>query len=822
MPLPIHNLNFFQSLGPATTLPAGFEAALEHERLQILVLKPGVIRIAISRAGLIDPRPSASLTDPLDTERACDFTLEQDSARIVLKTSELILTAQRAPFGIRVERTDGTQLLQTSFDRKTGASLAYGELNNRFVLHRDHAMEDAFYGLGEKTGSFNRIGRDFTLWNTDVMNGGATEEFTRGRPPSDPRSDNLSTEFDPYYISIPFFYHHPAIPYATPGAAAPMSGHFIDNPWRATFDFPQSDCHQISFTAGQYQEYVFAGPEMAEILREYTELTGRMSAPPLWALGHHQCRWYNYTQSDVEELARAYRARNLPCDVIWLDIDYMDGFRVFTWDGNKFPDPAALIASLKEQGYRMITIIDPGVKYERGNPLFEEGMRDSLFCETTVGTPFVGRVWPGQTVFPDFSLPETRAWWGRLNAGHVKSGIAGIWNDMNEPATFDGDVEAMRFGHGKHEHARYHNEYAILMAMGTVEGLRAAMPELRTFVLSRAGSPGIQRYAANWMGDNVSTWAHLGMSLPMALGLGVSGQPFVGADIGGFGKHCTGELLARWYQCAAFTPFFRNHNCSGHRDQYPWSFGPAVERVCRDAIRERYRILPYLYTAFLQSSESGAPIQRPLVYADASDPLCRDIHDQFLLGDHLLAAPALHPGQTERQVYLPAGEWRDWRDGTLREGGRHHLEATPMERIPVFARAGAVIPVLTDIPDSTQNLYPEEIELIVVVPENDGSTDSELHEDDGLREGHLRGAFLRTRFTLTRAGGELTLRATVTGNGYPEHRRQRFRLRFLGAPIHCGQETLDNGCLILQNTGTPIDALAVQIGEGRRSRPTPS
>lgn len=811
MPLPIHNLHFFQTLGPATRVPAGFEAPLEHERLEVLVIKPGVLRIAISRGGVIDPRPSASLQQPLELESPREFSLEQTDQHVKMITGELTLTARRAPFGIRIERADGSVVMQSSFDPQSGKSLAYGELNNQFVVHRDNALEDAFYGLGEKSGAFNRMGRDFTLWNTDVMNGGATEEFTRGRPPSDPRSDNLSTEFDPYYISIPFFYHHPAVPYAAPGAAAPMSGHFIDNPWRGHVDFPQKERHQIGFNGGQYQEYVFAGPTMAEILWDYTELTGRMSAPPLWALGHHQCRWYDYTQADVEQLANAYRERGLPCDVIWLDIDYMDGFRVFTWDEQKFPDPAALIEGLKAQGYRMITIIDPGVKYERGNPLFEQGMRDRLFCETTVGTPFVGRVWPGQTVFPDFSLEETRAWWGRLNAEHVKSGIAGIWNDMNEPATFDGDVEAMRFGHGKLEHARCHNEYALLMAMGTVEGLRAAMPELRTFVLSRAGSPGIQRYAANWMGDNVSTWEHLGMSLPMALGLGISGQPFVGADIGGFGKNCNGELLARWYQCAAYTPFFRNHNCSGHRDQYPWSFGPAVEEICREAIRERYRLLPYIYTSFMQSTESGAPVQRPLIWEDATDPVCRDLHDQFLLGDHLLVAPALEPGQTQRQVYLPAGVWRDWRDGSLREGGRYHLEDTPMDRIPVFARAGAVIPLLADIPESTQDHYPEELELALVIPEKDGTTVSELHEDDGLRDGHLHGDYLRTRFTLTRNGDQLTLSTTVSGNGYPEHRRKRFRLRFIGACVSCDQGAWEDDRLIIENSDEPIENLVSKI-----------
>ena len=811
MPLPTHNLHFFQSLGPATRLPSGFEAPLAHERLQVLVIKPGVLRIAISRAGYIDPQPSASLLQPPDPESPREFTLEQTEEYIKLSTSGLTLLAQRAPFGIRIERPDGSAVMQTAFDPRSGNSLAYGELNNQFVLHRDHALEDAFYGLGEKSGAFNRMGRDFTLWNTDVMNGGATEEFTRGRPPTDPRSDNLSTEFDPYYISIPFFYHHPSVPFAQAGAAAPMSGHLIDNPWRGHVDFSCNGRHQIAFNGGQYQEYIFAGPTMAEILRDYTELTGRMTAPPLWALGHHQCRWYDYTRADVEQLARAYRERGLPCDVIWLDIDYMDGFRVFTWDEQKFPDPADLMQSLEAQGYRMITIIDPGVKYERGNPLFEEGLKNRLFCETTVGTPFVGRVWPGQTVFPDFSLPETRAWWGRLNAEHVKSGIAGIWNDMNEPATFDGDVEAMRFGHGKHEHARFNNEYALLMAMGTVEGLRAAMPERRTFVLSRAGSPGIQRYAANWMGDNVSTWEHLAMSLPMALGLGISGQPFVGADIGGFGKNCQGELLARWYQCAAYTPFFRNHNCSGHRDQYPWSFGPAVEAICRAAIRERYRLLPYIYTSFLQSTESGAPVQRPLVWEDATDPVCRDLHDEFLLGDHLLVAPALSPGQTRRQVYLPAGQWRDWQDGSLREGGRYYTETTPMDRIPVFARAGAVIPLLAEIPESTMHLHPEVIELAVVIPEQDGTTCSELHEDDGLHNRHLHGAFLRTRFSLTRRGPDLTLSAACSGKGYPEHRRQSFRLRFLGARVTCDQGVWQDECLQIETPGARIEDLSFRL-----------
>lgn len=816
MPIRTEKIHFYQNLGACALQPRGFEAELEHERLRVEVVRPDVLRVSVSRGGRFAENPSAAVCAPLPVLAHGAFCVEETDETITLTTDALTLVATRAPFALRVTRRDGSLVLKTAADAATGQSRAYGELNNRFVVTRTCAREDAFYGLGEKTGSFNRQGRTFTLWNTDVHNGGSTEQFTRERPAGDPRKNPSSTEFDPYYVSIPFFYHHPAIPIPGQATPAPMAGFFIDNPWRGEFEFAALTTYRFEFHGGHYVEYLFAGPRMPDILSAYTELTGRMSAPPLWALGHHQCRWHDYTQAEVLDLAHTYRAREIPCDVIWLDIDAMDGFRVFTWDPKKFPDPAALIGTLREQGLRVITIVDPGIKQERGNPLFDEGCRERLFCETTVGTPFVGAVWPGATVFPDFSLPEARAWWGRLNAEHVRFGIAGIWNDMNEPATFDGDVEAMRFQRGQAEHARYHNEYAMLMAMGTVDGLRAAMPDLRPFVLSRAGSAGIQRYAANWMGDNGSSWEQLWLSLPMGMGLGISGQAFVGADVGGFGGHCEGELLARWYQYAAFTPFFRNHNCAGFRDQYPWSFGESVEELCVSAIRERYRLMPYLYAAFVQATETGAPIQRPLVFDDQDDAATRTLDDQFLLGPHLLVAPVTTKGQTARHVYLPAGTWRDWWTGEALPGGRHHLVATPRDRIPVFVRGGAVIPLWTGKPQTTQSHFPDEIELRVIVPLADGETTSLLHEDDGLTFAHEKGHYVRTTFRLSRHGQTLHLAATVEGAGFPEFRRCRFRLVFPGlksppTPLPGeGELSREGDSFVLENGGAAF-SLALQL-----------
>ncbi len=370
------------------------------------------------------------------------------------------------------------------------------------------------------------------MWNTDVLNPDATAEFRDGLDPSDPRSDRTSTEFDPYYVTIPFFYHRAS-------ESGAMAGSFVDNSYRASYAFSDPEEYRIRFEGGQWQEYVFAGPSMAGILEAYTSLTGRASLPPMWALGYHQCRWYAYTQDEVEALGDRLRDDRLPCDTLWLDIDYMDGYRVFTWDEDRFPDHVGMLKRLRDNRFRMVTIVDPGVKHDPGYPVYDEGVERDVFCRTEGGGTYIGQVWPGNTAFPDFATAEARAWWGELNAAHVGSGLAGIWNDMNEPATGVIPPGTMLFDKGRASHNRFHNQYALLMAMGTTEGLLAAEPELRTFILSRAGFAGIQRYAANWMGDNHSRWDHLWLSTTMACGFGISGQPFVGADIGGFAGDTT-------------------------------------------------------------------------------------------------------------------------------------------------------------------------------------------------------------------------------------------------------------------------------------------
>ena len=782
-------------------LPGGIEMTLDgRERLRVDVLRADVLRIKISRERKFDEQPTCGVVaggvEALGGD--ADFSVEETDETVKVVTTATTLTITKSPFRLDAHRADGSAIFETAVDEATGEPQTYATLNDEWMVTRRCEAADAFYGLGEKTGRFDRKGRDFSLWNTDVLNPNTDGEYRAKYPGSDPRGDQKSTKFDPYYVSIPFFYHQG-------DRQSAMAGFFFDNSRRARGEFSEPQQYRLHFSGGQYTEYVFVGPEMPDILKAYTTLTGQILPPPVWALGHHQCRWFPYTQQSLEAVGREYRERAIPCDTLWLDIDYMDGYRVFTWNREMFPEPQTMLAGLREQGFRVITIIDPGVKDEPGYAVFDEALQNDLLCRTPEGTVYVGQVWPGRTAFPDFSLEETRRWWGRLNAAHVQSGLAGIWNDMNEPATGDIPSDAMSFQHGKVPQSHYHNEYATLMAMGTVEGLLAAMPNRRTFVLTRAGSPGIQRYAANWLGDNCSRWEHLWLSIPMAMGFGVSGQPFVGADVGGFIENTNLELLVRWYQYGALTPFFRNHNCANQRDQYPWTYGTAVETLCREAIELRYRLMPYIYTAFLEAAETGAPVQRPLVFEHQDDLAAREVDDQYLFGRDLLVAPVYQPGQTARNVYLPAGLWYGWK-GQVVQGPRWFTADAPLESIPLFVRGGSVVPMWPEAPASTMDYHPPCIILHVFLPETDGETHSTLQEDDGVTFARRDGAFYRTEFVLRRQGNQALLDATVSGQGYPEFARTQFRLVFHGevggtSEINGETHPLEDGKCTFSNRG---------------------
>lgn len=742
---------------------------VDDEQVKIDFIFDDVIRVKISKGGIFDASPTFAI--PNDEFGAPEFLVTEKKNKLIIKSNQLTVEVNLKEFSIDVFRVSGEKIIDSVAD------WSYRFLNNSWALRRKKCNKDIFLGLGEKTGKLDHQGRYLTQWNTDILapaGDGTVRDYKSSNPQEVPTSDM----FDPYYISINLLYH---LPENHKGHA---SASFVDNGYKMRYDLSADGEYEIMSEGGQLTEYVFAGPDISTILNRFTQLTGKTQPPPLWALGHHQCRWHRYTQKQWEELGQKYRTKGIPCDALWLDIDYMDEYRVFTWNKKDFPNIKSTLEKLKDKGFRAITIIDPGVKFDKQYAVFEEGAERNLFCKTESGQMYIGQVWPGRTAFPDFVKEEARAWWGRLNAEHVESGLAGIWNDMNEPATGTQSPYSMRFDHdgADYSHERYHNQYAMLMAMGTHDGLKTAMPNLRTFILSRAGFAGIQRYAANWTGDNCSKWEHLAMSIPMNCNLGLSGQAFVGSDIGGFCHDSEAELLVRWYQYGVFQPFMRNHSCKGNIDQYPWSFGKKNEAIIKKTIQLRYRLLPYIYTSFMKSVLNGSPIQKPLVYDYQYDKKAITNSTEFLFGESILVAPVVEKGARKRKLYLPEGDWFCYSSGKLIKGGKNITVEAPLDHLPLFVKAGAVV-TESQVVDSTMHYAPETLDLKVYLPKADGEYSSFLFEDDGLTDSFRTGEFLKTQFKIIKKGKKVALELTSEGNGFKEHRRRGFSLFFPGTDL---------------------------------------
>ncbi|HTQ08340.1 MAG TPA: TIM-barrel domain-containing protein [Polyangiaceae bacterium] len=802
MPIDLTNFSPETRLGRAERLERGFALEVGEARFVAQVVRSDVLRLELERPASRREPPTPATS--YEAERDVPFDVVIRPAEIVLTTNELELRVERGEFHFDVTRRDGTSVLASARDA-LGRSLAYQALNDAFALVRRARANDVVLGLGEKTGPLDRRGRSYTLFNVDVLAPDVHEHnrLLGTEAPPDPES----TDFDPYYSSIPFFLHG-----VRENGVLRFAGSFVDNGWLARADFESPTELELEFTGGAYIEYVFGGPSVRRVVEAYTFVTGRASLPPLWTLGHQQCRWHDYTDRELLELAREYRRRRIPCDALWLDIGYMDGYRVFSFHPERFPEPERTFEALRADGFRTVTIIDPGVKREPGDAVFDAGVRGGHFCKTEGGELYEGRVWPGRTVFPDFVRDETRRFWSELVKRHAERGVAGIWNDMNEPATGGVPPFAMRFDRdgANHPHERFHNHYAFFMALATHAGLVAARPDERPFILSRAGSPGIQRVAAQWLGDHSASFAHLGMGLPMALGFGLSGQPFVGGDVPGFAAVATPELAARWFEYAALTPFCRCHHQIDLPDHYPWSFGAEVERVARDALGLRYRLLPYLYAAFLEATRSGAPVQRPLVFEFQDDPRAVPIEDQYMLGDALLVAPVLHEGALSRSVYLPPGTWVEWRSGHVHAGERTLDVKAPLGAIPLFLRGGCAVPLWETAPLTTFEHAPECVELHVAVPREDGTRTSVLYEDDGHSTAYRSGQALETRVEVTRVGRSLVVRGVTSGARFSGFRRQRLRVVFRGeVPVRLRLDgrpvALDRGAFAFAHEDAPFE-----------------
>lgn len=601
------------------------------------------------------------------------------------------------------------------------------------------------YGTGEVAGPLLRTGRAVTFWNIDAWRYG--EE------------------------SSSLYQSHPYVMVLLPdGRALGILAHSIRRGGLAC----AKNGVEFHFEDEPFDLWVIPSASPEEAVKKLAILIGKTALPPLWALGYHQCRWSYMTAEEVRSIADDFRAKKIPCDTLWLDIDHSDRFRAFTFDPERFADPEAFLADLKSKGFHVVAIADPGQEVADDHAMYREGIDGRHFVEDSYGRPWRGRCWPGVCHFPDFTRAATRRWWAGHAARYVLRGIDGLWNDMNEPSIFRTPTRTMpeglvHRGFGGGSHARFHNVYGQLMVEATRDGLIEARPEKRPFVLTRSGFLGIGRLAAVWTGDNQARREDLAYTIPMILNLGISGVTFAGPDLGGYDGDPSPDLFLRWFEIGAFLPFCRGHSEKGACRKEPWSFGPKVEKAIKEILERRMTYLPYLYTLMKEAEESGLPPMRPMFFADATDPELRAIDDQFLLGADLLIAPVLEKDATERWVRLPKGRWFDVRSGTMHEGRQTIPVAAMPGDTPIFARGGSIIvrgPVKRFVDEKTDEPYRIDVWL-----DANGRAEGRHYEDSGDGYEYRRGEYCDRRFLADRSGRETILRRSTKGAVTPPDRR---------------------------------------------------
>ncbi len=647
-----------------------------------------------------------------------------------------------------------------------GASL--GVCGSAWLVQWARTGDMRFFGQGEKTTGLEKTGKRTKFWNADVWADHAMHTIENGQA-------------DPQYA---------AVPYLLVRQGARWVGILVDHPGAVFMDtgsnwfFSGKDDQNApaSFWFGADQGvpafYVIAGDSAASVTQRLQRLVGTTPLPPLWSLGHHQCRWGYAGTKDLNQLDAAFTEHAFPNDGLWLDIDYMDRYKVFTTSPQHFENLGQELQQLQANGRRVVPILDPGVKVEDGYEVAASGQAAGIFCHNPEGQPYVGFVWPGRTWFPDYSLPEGRSWWANYSKAFRASGFDGAWLDMNDPSTGAAELDDMLFRRGTWPHWTYHNQYATGMAQATRDGFLAAKPDERPFLLARSAYTGTSRFAAVWTGDNHSNWHHLRTSIHCSMNLALSGIPFNGPDVPGFGSHADKELAIAWYKAGCLFPFMRNHANAGTARQEPWVFGDEALQIIRHHVRLRYKLLPYMYQLWNAQELHGTAVMRPLFHDFANaDGLDLDrVDDQFLIGPAVMQAPIVQAGQQQRCVALPGvGRWMDVNTGEFIAAGRSIQVTSTPDSTPIYVREGSLLPMQAGVRTSAANDL-SDIELHVVL--GAGCTDEATMEyvaDDGLSYGYQRGARSVYRFTARREGNVLALQVRVLQAGW-----KPLRLRVVG------------------------------------------
>ncbi len=693
-----------------TQSDTGIVGTTDHGNFRITVYSPSIIRISSSVDQQFEDFSYSVVGQPITAIP----DIKEDEHELVITTSEVKLIISKRP--VRFRFTD----LQGNVINEDEAGLGTSWIGDQSTTYKKLQEGERFIGLGEKTGHLDRKGSGYQNWNTDSY------AYHSGQ--------------DPLYCSTPFYIgiHHEQV-----------YGIFFDNTHKTFFNFGASNNRFSSFSAdaGEMNYYFIHGKNIAQIIQNYTWLTGRMELPPLWSIAYQQCRYSYYPDTEVVSVARTFREKNIPADTIVLDIHYMEKYKIFTWDKKNFADPKGLIDTLKGMGFEVVIMCDPGIKIEEGYEPYDDGVKKNTFLKYPDGENYSGQVWPGWCHFPDFTNPITRGWWAEKFKDYVELGVEGFWNDMNEIATWGHALPEnleFNFEGNKATTRRGRNVFGYQMARSTYEGTKKLLNGKRPFNLTRSGFSGIQRYSAVWTGDNVAYDEHMMLGVRLVNSMGLTGIAFAGYDVGGFVGDASTKLFARWISIGALSPFFRGHSMINSRDSEPWSYGEEVEQISRNYIRLRYQLLPYIYSLFHDASQTGMPVQRSLAinYSFNSKIYDHQFQHQYLFGPSILVAP-VESNKEVTKIYLPEGEWYYLHDGRKFSGEQEFYLDCPIHKLPVFIKAGAILPMQKPV-SNTKELV-DQLDLHVYAGQE--ITSFEFYEDDGSTFTYQAGAFAKRLLT---------------------------------------------------------------------------
>jgi len=725
--------------------------------LEITILRDSVLRFRYATENTFEPDFSYAIAD--DASKGFNhLEVTETETEYLAETAKLKVLIDKQTLRTQISDLEGNILNEDELGFHWEENYEYG--GNTVKMSKITQPSESFYGLGDKATHNNLKGKRVHNW--------ATDQYAYGK------------DQEPLYKAIPFYIGlHNKVSY----------GVFFDNSFRTHFDFSQERRNVTSFWAdgGELNYYFFYGPDMPKVVNSYTDLTGKPELPPLWALGFHQCKWSYYPESKVKEITGTFRDLNIPCDAIYLDIDYMDGFRCFTWNKDYFPDPKRMVKELNDDGFKTVAIIDPGIKVDKDYWVYQEGKENDYFCKRGDGPYMRGKVWPGECNFPDYTNPEVREWWAGLYKELIGDiGVQGVWNDMNEPAvmevpgkTFPLDVRHDYDGNPC-SHRKAHNIYGTQMARATYDGVKKFNYPKRPFVITRSAYSGAQRYTSTWTGDNVATWEHLWIANVQMQRMCISGMSFVGSDIGGFAEQPNGELFARWIQLGIFHPFCRVHSSGDHGEQEPWSFGVEITDIARKYIELRYQLLPYIYTMFWNYTNEGTPLLQSI-------PQTHFRTDEFVFGDKILVCPVQEPSVQGRRMYIPRGKWYNYWTNEVEEGGKEKWVEAALDIIPLYIKEGAIIPKYP----VQQYVGEKEIkELLLEVYFKLGKENSEVYEDAQDGYDYTKGRYSLRNFKLSGKENELIIQQYKFGEFITAY--ETMKLKLIGLPFEIGTIEIDN------------------------------